>query len=110
MLQIIAVLTNLPDMETARHISKQLLEQNLAACVNILPAVQSIYRWNGVIEEASEIPLLIKTTSARYDALQAAITALHPYEVPEVIALPVTAGLPAYLGWVASETAKETDV
>jgi periplasmic divalent cation tolerance protein len=108
--QLIAVLTNVPDMECAQRIARRVIEQKLAACVNILPAVQSIYRWNGAVEETSEIPLLIKTTTDRYDELEAAITALHPYDVPEVIVLPVTTGLPAYLAWVASETAKERNV
>lgn len=108
--QILAVLTNMPDAETADRVARELVSRRLAACVNILPAVQSVYRWNGAVEEASEIPLLIKTSAARYAELEAAMKVLHPYEVPELIAMPITAGLPAYLGWVASETAKETDV
>ncbi|NEX61484.1 divalent-cation tolerance protein CutA [Noviherbaspirillum galbum] len=108
--QILAVVTNVPDQATAQRIARHLVEQKLAACVNILPAVHSLYRWDGELEEATEIPLLIKTSAARYDELQAAIQALHPYEVPELIAMPVTAGLPAYLGWVVQETAKESHV
>ncbi|HOG04305.1 MAG TPA: divalent-cation tolerance protein CutA, partial [Accumulibacter sp.] len=74
------------------------------ACVNILPACHSIYRWQGVLETADEVPLWIKTTSERYPALQAAIRNRHPYALPEVIALPVVQGLPDYLAWVARET------
>jgi periplasmic divalent cation tolerance protein len=108
--QILAILTNAPDEATAHRIARELVGQRLAACVNILPGVQSIYSWEGSVEEAREIPLLIKTTAARYAALETALKAMHPYEIPELIAMPITAGLPSYLAWVASETAKETDV
>jgi periplasmic divalent cation tolerance protein len=107
--QALLVLTNLADMASARLLARALVEQRLAACVNMLPAVQSVYRWNDVIEEAAEVTLLIKTTTARYDELEQAIRALHPYELPEVIALPVSAGSPTYLGWIAQETRKEID-
>ena len=66
--------------------------------------MQSIYRWQGAIESASEVPLLIKTTAGRYSELETAIRALHPYDVPEIIALPIAQGLPAYLDWLAAET------
>jgi periplasmic divalent cation tolerance protein len=108
--QALLVLTNLADMASARLLARALVEQRLAACVNMLPAVQSVYRWNDVIEEAAEVTLLIKTTTARYDELEQAIRALHPYELPEVIAVPVSAGSPAYLAWIAQETRKEIDV
>lgn len=98
------VLTNLPDAASAEQLAGELLAQRLAACVNILAPVRSLYRWQGKIETAAEVPLLIKTVAARYDALEAAIKARHPYEVPEIIALPISAGLPAYLAWVAAET------
>jgi periplasmic divalent cation tolerance protein len=98
------VLTNLPDRPAAEDLARELVEARLAACVNILPACHSIYRWQGVLETADEVPLLIKTTSERYPALQAAIRNRHPYELPEVIALPVIQGLPDYLAWVAHET------
>ena len=98
------VITNCPDEETANHIALAVVEARLAACVNILPRVQSIYRWQGAVESAVEVPLLIKTTAATYPALEAAIRERHPYEVPEIIALPISAGLPAYLNWVAEET------
>jgi periplasmic divalent cation tolerance protein len=108
--QALLVLTNLADTTSARLLARALVEQRLAACVNMLPAVQSVYRWNDVVEEAAEVTLLIKTTTARYDELEQAIRALHPYELPEVIAVPVSAGSPAYLAWIAQETRKEIDV
>ena len=108
--QALLVLTNLADMASAQALARALVERRLAACVNVLPAVQSTYRWNGAVEEAAEVTLLIKTTAARYGELEQAIRALHPYELPEVIAVPVSAGSPAYLGWIAQETRKEIDV
>lgn len=98
------VLTNLPDRPAAEDLARALVEARLAACVNILPACHSIYRWEGVLETADEVPLWIKTTSERYPALQTAIRNRHPYALPEVIALPVVQGLPDYLAWVARET------
>ncbi|MFZ2268684.1 MAG: divalent-cation tolerance protein CutA [Azonexus sp.] len=103
-MSILLVLTNCPDETSANAIALAVVEAGLAACVNILPRVQSIYRWQGAVESASEIPLLIKTTAANYPALENAIRAEHPYEIPEIIALPVERGLPAYLNWVAAET------
>ncbi len=97
-------LTKCPDEESANAIALALVESKLAACVNILPRVQSIYRWQGVVESATEIPLFIKSTVTNYPALEAAIRERHPYDVPEIIALPIQAGLPAYLNWVAAET------
>ena len=104
-METLLVLTNCPDEATANAIALALVEEKFAACVNILPRVQSIYRWQGAVESASEIPLLIKSTVGRYAELEAAIRARHPYDVPEIIALPITQGLPAYLNWVATETA-----
>ncbi|WP_298598164.1 divalent-cation tolerance protein CutA [Zoogloea sp.] len=98
------VLTNLPDAASAERIARLLVEQHLAACVNILAPCTSVYRWNDAIETAAEVPLLIKTTRARYPALQAALAEAHPYELPEIVAVPLEAGLPAYLAWVAAET------
>jgi periplasmic divalent cation tolerance protein len=103
-MQTLLVLTNCPDEESANAIALALVEERLAACVNILPRVQSIYRWEGAVESATEIPLLIKATAANYSALETAIRDRHPYTVPEIIALPVERGLSAYLDWVASET------
>lgn len=98
------VLTNCPNAACAESIAKALVESKLAACVNILSPCQSIYRWQGALETASEIPLLIKTTSRCYPALQTLLASLHPYAVPEIIALPITAGWPDYLHWLAAET------
>jgi len=80
------------------------VERKLAACVNILAPCTSVYRWNDAVETATEVPLLVKTTLARYPALQAALTEAHPYELPEIIAVPLQEGLPAYLAWVGAET------
>lgn len=101
---VLWVACNVPDTECARRMAVQLVEAGLAACVNIGAPVESIYRWQGAIETAAEIPLWIKTTEARYPALEARIRALHPYQVPEILALPVTTGLAAYLDWVRSES------
>jgi len=98
------IITNCPDEAIANAIALALVEEKLAACVNLLPRVQSVYRWQGAVESASEIPLLIKTTRACYTAVEDRIRTLHPYEVPEIVALPITHGLPAYLNWLAGET------
>lgn len=98
------VLTNLPDRPSAEALAAALVEERLAACVNILAPCRSIYRWQDAIETADEVPLLIKTSAACYAELEAAIRARHPYELPEVIAFPVTQGLPDYLAWVDAET------
>lgn len=102
--QILIVMTNLPNAQAAEAIASTLVEARLAACVNLLPAVQSVYRWDDKVERATEVTLLIKTTQRHYAALEAAIRAAHPYELPEVIALPVTTGLPSYLQWIITET------
>ena len=98
------VLTNLPDRDVAERLADMVVEKNLAACVNILPPCRSVYRWKGAVQHDEEHPLLIKTTRERYPALEQALRAGHPYELPEIIALPVERGLPAYLDWVAAET------
>jgi periplasmic divalent cation tolerance protein len=100
----LVVLTNLPDREAAVKLAHELVERKLAACVNVLAECTSIYRWKGAIENAREVPVLIKTRSALYDELEAEIAKLHPYEVPEIIALPVARGLPEYLAWVSEGT------
>ena len=110
MQDVLLVLTNVPDEVTAHAIARGVVEGRLAACVNVLPAVRSIYQWEDKVEEAGEVTLLIKSTPGRYAALEAAIREAHPYDVPEIIAVPVTAGLPAYLNWVVSETKKDVDV
>jgi periplasmic divalent cation tolerance protein len=102
-MEILLVLTNLPDLTSAETLASALVEERLAACVNILQPCRSIYRWKNAVETANEIPLLIKTTEACYPELEAAILARHPYETPEIIAFPVSRGLPDYLAWVEAE-------
>lgn len=101
---ILIVFCNVPDETLARTLARELVEGRLAACVNLLPPVTSLYRWEGRIEEASEVPLLIKTTRDCYPALERAIRARHPYEVPEILALPAAGGFDGYLRWVVTET------
>jgi periplasmic divalent cation tolerance protein len=100
------VLTNVPDQGAAEKLAHALIESRAAACVNVLAACRSIYRWQGAVETADEIPLLIKTTAANYPMVEAIVRAQHPYDVPELIATPITHGLPAYLDWLAKETEK----
>jgi periplasmic divalent cation tolerance protein len=107
--QALLLISNLPDAASAEQVARTLVEKRLAACVNILPAVRSVYRWQGAIEEAAEVTIFIKSSSARYPELEAALKDLHPYQVPELIALPIAAGLPAYLQWVLAETEKDLD-
>ena len=102
--EVLLVLTNLPDRASADRVANTLVTESLAACVNVLAECTSVYRWQGKIEHTNEVPLLIKTTRATYPQLESALRQLHPYEVPEIIALPVSAGLPEYLNWVAQET------
>jgi len=99
------VFTNLPDRAAAERLADALIEKRLAACVNILAPCRSVFRWKNDIQHDEEHPVLIKTTSEHYPALEAAIRAGHPYELPEIIAVPVERGLPAYLVWLTSETA-----
>jgi periplasmic divalent cation tolerance protein len=103
------VLSNWPNLSAAQAIARSLVERRLAACVNVLPVVQSVYRWEGTIECTDEVSLLIKTSQQRYAELEAAIRAAHPYQLPEIVALPLS-GLPAYLEWIVQETRKENDV
>jgi len=106
--EVLLVISNAPDRAAAERIASALVAEGAAACVNILAECSSIYRWEGKIEHATEVPLLIKTTVDAYPRLEAELRKLHPYEVPEIIAIPVSAGLPAYLDWVKSETRKAT--
>lgn len=109
MTDVLLVLTTLPDAATAQDIARSLVEAGHAACVSIGAPVRSIYTWQGTIEDAAEVPLAIKTTVAAYGALESALRALHPYDLPEIIALPVDRGLPAYLQWVGDMTTKHTE-
>jgi periplasmic divalent cation tolerance protein len=99
------VLNTCPDASSAEKIARELVERRLAACVNIVPGMRSIYIWKGVCESAEEQLLIIKTTSAAYAALERTILELHPYELPEIIAVPIIAGLPDYLAWINKTTA-----
>ena len=105
--QYILVLTNVPDQTFATTLAHAIVENKLAACVNILPGIQSVYRWDGKTEHAAEVSMHIKTLSTRYSALEAYLHEHHPYDVPEIIAVPVVAGLPAYLHWLEEQTGKE---
>jgi periplasmic divalent cation tolerance protein len=98
------VLTNLPDRAAAERLAEALIQKRVAACVNILAPCRSVYRWKDAVQHDEEHPLLIKTTAERYPELERALQAGHPYELPEIIAVPVERGLPAYLDWVAAET------
>ena len=98
------VLTNLPDRAAAEKLADMLIGRQLAACVNILAPCRSVYRWKGAVQHDEEHPMLIKTTQERYAALEQALRAAHPYELPEIVALAIERGLPAYLEWVAAET------
>ena len=102
---VIAVLTNLPDSESAFNLARELVHLRLAACANVLSRATSFYRWEGREEQAEEIPVLIKTTRERYAELEQAIRARHPYSVPEIIAWPIENGLADYLNWVEHECA-----
>jgi periplasmic divalent cation tolerance protein len=98
------VLTNLPDRAAAEKLADALIEQRVAACINILAPCRSVYRWQGAVQHDEEHPVLIKSTREAYPALEAQIRALHPYELPEIVAVPIEHGLPAYLDWVAAQT------
>ncbi len=97
---VLLVLSTCPDKNCAEKIARSLVGEGLAACVNISPQITSVYTWRGETESAEEVLLLIKTSARRYAQLQQAVRSLHPYELPEIIAVPVTQGLPEYLDWV----------
>jgi periplasmic divalent cation tolerance protein len=103
-MQAIVVLCTCPDEASAERIASVLVEERLAACVNRVPGISSTYRWQGKVDRARECLLLIKTTSERFDALRERIVALHPYELPEVIAVDIALGHAPYLAWIATET------
>ena len=102
--EALVVLTTLPDRAAALQLAEELLARRLAACVNVLAECTSVYRWEGKVENATEVPVLIKTRAALYPEVEAAISELHPYELPEIIAVPVGCGLANYLDWVGAET------
>jgi periplasmic divalent cation tolerance protein len=104
---ILLILCTCPDRTCAESIANHLVDGGIAACVNITAAVTSVYRWQGQRESAEEILLLIKTSSSRYPAVENTIRAMHPYELPEIVAVPVEKGLPDYLRWI--EQCTKTD-
>ncbi|MGA8864600.1 MAG: divalent-cation tolerance protein CutA [Gallionella sp.] len=101
---ILLVVTNLPDAASAEKLARRIIEERAAACVNQLAPCASTYRWKNNIETATEVPLLIKTTQAAYPRLEKLVREAHPYELPEIIAVLVTVGLPSYLDWIDQET------
>lgn len=103
-MQALLILTTLPDQDTARQLARQLVEARLAACVNVLAPCTSVYRWQAQVQEDAETPLLIKTSVDRYAAVEAFLLQHHPYELPEIVALPIVQGLAGYLDWVRAET------
>ncbi len=102
---ILSVYVTAPDEETALHIARTVVGERLTACANVLPGCRSVYRWQGQVEEAGEVALILKTTAARFPALERRIGELHPYEVPCIVAWEVADGHEPYLNWVAAETA-----
>lgn len=104
MTQAILIITNFPDTESAAALAQKLIDIRLAACVNILSACTSVYRWQDQTESAEELPVFIKTQQKHYNRVEQIINAMHPYELPEIITVPVTDGLPAYLQWIMDET------
>lgn len=101
------VLTTCPGNITAKKIANELVMERLAACVQVIPGVQSFFRWVGKVDNSEELVLLIKTTTDRYQELQDRIVALHPYELPEIIAVPISGGLEGYLAWIAANTGRD---
>ena len=98
--EVLTVFTTWPDLDTARTAARTLVEERLAACGNIDPGVESVYRWEGQVETGAEVLVVFKTVIGSYQMFETRLRALHPYQVPEVLALRVTNGLPAYLRWV----------
>lgn len=104
MTEVVAVLVTVPDPGKAAELARALVEARLAACGNVVPGVRSIFRWEGKVQDEAEALLILKTTRGRIPELVARIRALHPYEVPEVLAIPVEEGNGAYLDWVVKST------
>ncbi len=105
--QNVLIISTLPDRAAAETVAAALVQRQAAACVNIMSPCMSVYRWKGAVERAEEIPIFIKTTDDRYELVERVVRELHPYELPEIIALPIQSGLPAYLEWVMAETRAE---
>lgn len=102
--QVRVVLITAPDAEVGAELARALVAERLAACVNLVPGVRSIYRWEGAVEDAEEVLLLVKTSAERCEALASRVKDLHPYALPEVLTLPAVGGSAAYLDWVLSES------
>lgn len=100
-MEVILIITHFPDKASALTLAQKLIESRAAACVNILPESTSVYRWQGETETADEIPIFIKTLAEHYGKVEKIIKTIHPYELPEIIAVPVKTGLPAYMQWIA---------
>lgn len=101
---LLVVLMTFPNRQCARSLSLKLVEQRLAACVNLIPEVESIYRWEGKVETSTEVLGIAKTRAENFDALKTALAEWHPYETPACVALPISAGLERYLDWIRDNT------
>lgn len=101
------VTTNVPDQATAERIAQHIVQEKLAACVNILAPCHSVYEWQGKLEMTQEIPMLMKTTRAHYKALEDRLRSLHPYELPEIVCVSINDGLQEYLAWVSTHTSPQ---
>lgn len=102
------IITNVPNRDVGLQLATRLVETQLAACVSILAACTSVYTWRDSLETTEEIPLLIKALKSNYSAIEKEIQNLHPYELPEIIAVPIADGLPQYLNWIAAVSSRET--
>lgn len=102
------VLSTYPGEETAQQFAKRIIEEQLAACVNVLPEMVSIYQWQGKLEQGRECQLLIKTEKTKLEPLFQFIQENHPYELPEIVEVPISSGLPAYLSWISGALNRET--
>ena len=105
----LVVLVTAPNTEEAEKIAEVLVQERLAACITVLPNATSVYRWEGKLHKDQEVLLIVKTRAALFSALTARVQQLHSYQVPEIIALPVVAGAPSYLQWLAAETGRDED-
>src|SRR3954464_11884003 len=110
MTDTVVLLCTCANEREGHRLAEALVEAKLAACVNLLPGMHSVYRWEGEVETAREVLLLVKSTAARFDELRARITELHSYDTPEIIALPITAASGKYLDWIRRETASDDGV
>ena len=105
--EIVLAFSTFPDVETARRIARELVTEKFAACANVIPKIESIYRWQGKIEQGDETLVLFKTTAARFAVFQEKLKSLHPYDVPEIVSCPVDEALPEYLRWVIDSSTPE---